>query len=47
MKKNGGVIINVTANLHWSGTVLQLHAAAAKAGIDAMTRTLAVEWGPY
>ena len=25
----------------------QSHAAAAKAGIDSLTRTLAVEWGPY
>jgi peroxisomal 2,4-dienoyl-CoA reductase len=25
----------------------QSHAAAAKAGIDSLTRTLACEWGPY
>ena len=29
------------------GTVGQSHAAAAKAGIDSLTRTLAVEWGPH
>ncbi len=39
-----GVIINITATLHYHGTPLQLHASAAKAGIDAMTKNLAVEW---
>ena len=29
------------------GTMGQSHAAAAKAGIDSLTRTLAVEWGPH
>jgi peroxisomal 2,4-dienoyl-CoA reductase len=47
MKKNGGVIINISANLHWNGTALQAHSAAAKAGVDALTRVLACEWGPY
>ncbi len=40
-----GLIVNVTATLHYHGTPLQLHASAAKAGVDAMTRNLAVEWG--
>ena len=40
-----GVIINLTATLHYHGTPLQLHASAAKAGVDALTRNLAVEWG--
>lgn len=39
-----GLIINITATLHYHGTPLQLHASAAKAGVDAMTRNLAVEW---
>jgi peroxisomal 2,4-dienoyl-CoA reductase len=39
-------VINVSATLHYGGTPLQVHAASAKAGIDAMTRTLATEWGP-
>lgn len=47
MKDHGGVIINMSAALHWSGSALQVHSAAAKAGIDSMTKTLAVEWGPY
>ncbi|MGE3509916.1 MAG: SDR family oxidoreductase [Vicinamibacterales bacterium] len=41
-----GVILNISATLQLLGTVGQVHASAAKAGIDAMTRTLAVEWGP-
>lgn len=47
MKKNGGVIINISANLHWNGTALQAHSAAAKAGVDALTKVLACEWGPH
>ena len=42
-----GAMINVTATLHYHGTPLQLHASAAKAGVDAMTRNLAVEWGQF
>jgi len=40
-----GCIINITATLHYRGTPLQVHAASAKAGVDAMTRNIAVEWG--
>lgn len=40
-----GAIINISATLHYHGTPLQLHASAAKAGVDALTRNLAVEWG--
>lgn len=40
-----GAIINLSATLHYHGTPLQLHASAAKAGVDALTRNLAVEWG--
>ena len=44
--QRGPNIINISATLHYGGTPLQLHVAAAKAGIDALTRNLAVEWGP-
>ena len=47
LKKNGGVVLNISATLHYLGTPAQLHVAAAKAGVDALTRVLAVEWGPY
>jgi 2,4-dienoyl-CoA reductase [(3E)-enoyl-CoA-producing], peroxisomal len=42
-----GLILNISATLHYHGTPLQIHAAAAKAGVDALTRTLAVEWGRF
>ena len=44
--KKGGVIINITANLHYNGTLMQSHAGTAKAGVDALTRHMAVELGP-
>lgn len=40
-----GLILNISATLHYHGTPLQLHASAAKAGVDALTKNLAVEWG--
>jgi peroxisomal 2,4-dienoyl-CoA reductase len=46
LERRGGAIINISATLGYAGTPLQVHAASAKAGIDALTRTLAVEWGP-
>uniref|UniRef100_A0A8B9TXT1 Peroxisomal 2,4-dienoyl-CoA reductase [(3E)-enoyl-CoA-producing] n=1 Tax=Anas platyrhynchos TaxID=8839 RepID=A0A8B9TXT1_ANAPL len=45
-RDHGGVIINITATLGYRGQALQVHAGTAKAAIDAMTRHLAVEWGP-
>ena len=47
LKKQGGVVLNVSATLHYLGTAAQLHVSAAKAGVDALTRVLAVEWGEY
>ena len=46
MKDHGGSILNISATLHYGGTPGQLHVASAKAAVDALTRTLAVEWGP-
>lgn len=46
LTKQGGAILNISATLQLLGTVGQSHAAAAKAGVDSLTRTLAVEWGP-
>jgi 2,4-dienoyl-CoA reductase [(3E)-enoyl-CoA-producing], peroxisomal len=45
LSKAGGTITNISATLQYTGTPLQIHASAAKAGIDALTRNLAVEWG--
>jgi peroxisomal 2,4-dienoyl-CoA reductase len=46
LKEHGGQIVNISATLHYGGAPSQLHVAAAKAAVDALTRTLAVEWGP-
>ncbi|CAO2642362.1 Peroxisomal 2,4-dienoyl-CoA reductase [(3E)-enoyl-CoA-producing] [Lemmus lemmus] len=45
-RDHGGVIVNITATLSMRGQALQVHAGTAKAAVDAMTRHLAVEWGP-
>jgi peroxisomal 2,4-dienoyl-CoA reductase len=46
MKANGGSIINISATLHVLGTIWNSHASAAKAAVDALTKSLALEWGP-
>lgn len=46
LRDRGGVVLNISATLHYAATPLQVHASAAKAAVDAITRTLAVEWGP-
>jgi peroxisomal 2,4-dienoyl-CoA reductase len=43
---HGGVILNISATLHYTGVPFQTHPGAAKAAVDALTRHLAVEWGP-
>lgn len=43
-KGGGGAIVNISMTLHYRGWPLMAHATAAKAGIDALTRTLALEW---
>jgi len=47
LKRQGGSVLNISATLPYLGTMGQSHAAAAKAGIDSLTRVLACEWGPY
>lgn len=42
--RGGGKIINITATLHFKGSPGMLAPAAAKAGVDALTKTLALEW---
>jgi peroxisomal 2,4-dienoyl-CoA reductase len=44
---HGGNIVNITAPFELKGAALQSHVAAAKAGVDSLTRTCAVEWGRY
>ncbi|WP_409292825.1 2,4-dienoyl-CoA reductase [Peribacillus sp. SCS-37] len=40
-----GTIINILATYAWTSGPGVIHSASAKAGVLAMTRTLAVEWG--
>ncbi len=40
----GGRIISISMTLHYRGWPMMAHATAAKAGVDALTRTLALEW---
>jgi NAD(P)-dependent dehydrogenase (short-subunit alcohol dehydrogenase family) len=43
----GGNILNIVAAYAWTGGPGTIHSACAKAGVVAMTRTLAVEWARY
>jgi NAD(P)-dependent dehydrogenase (short-subunit alcohol dehydrogenase family) len=43
----GGVILNIIAAYAWHGGPGTVHSACAKAGVLAMTRTLAVEWARH
>src|SRR5919204_4526807 len=43
----GGAIVSVIASYAWTGGPGTVHSAAAKAGVVAMTRTLAVEWARH
>ena len=45
LARGRGRIVNVVAAYAWTGGPGTIHSAAAKAGVVAMTRTLAVEWG--
>ena len=48
MRANGGGrIVNISMTLHYRGWPMMAHATAAKAGIDALTRTLALEWATH
>lgn len=44
-KASAPSIINISATLHYGATWYQVHASAAKAAVDSITRTLALEWG--
>src|SRR5687767_9838339 len=47
LKHSRGQIINISATLHYLATPMQIHVSAAKAGVDAITRNLSVEWGRH
>jgi peroxisomal 2,4-dienoyl-CoA reductase len=46
-QSGGGSIVNISMTLHYRGWPQMAHATAAKGGIDALTRTLALEWAPH
>lgn len=46
MGDRGGVIVNVSAPYASTGKPGVVHSACAKAGVEAMTKTLAAEWAP-
>ena len=43
----GGAILNIVTTYAWTGSAFVVPSAAAKAGVLAMTRSLAVEWATY
>ena len=47
LRKTRGAILNIIATYAWSGEPGAVHSASAKAGVLAMTRTLAAEWGQF
>src|SRR5437588_10920856 len=46
LRKPGASIISISANHATTPIAYQSHVCAAKAGVDLLTRTLAIEWGP-
>lgn len=46
MREHGGAIVNVTMNMR-NGFPMMAHSAAARAGVENLTRSLSTEWGRY
>ena len=46
LRKPGACVINISAPQSLIPMLAQVHVCAAKAGVDMITRTLAIEWGP-
>ena len=44
---DGGAVLSVIASYAWTGGPGTVHSAAAKAGVQALTKTLAVEWAEH
>lgn len=47
LKQHQGCVVNISATLHYGATWYQAHASAAKAAVDSITRSLALEWGEF
>jgi NAD(P)-dependent dehydrogenase (short-subunit alcohol dehydrogenase family) len=46
LRRPGASIINISATQAFTPMPLQAHVCAAKAGVDMLTKCLAIEWGP-
>ena len=46
LRKPGASIVNISATHAFRPIAFQAHVCAAKAGVDSLTKTLALEWGP-
>jgi NAD(P)-dependent dehydrogenase (short-subunit alcohol dehydrogenase family) len=46
LRKPGACVLNVSAPQAQLPAMMQAHVCAAKAGVDALTKVLALEWGP-
>jgi NAD(P)-dependent dehydrogenase (short-subunit alcohol dehydrogenase family) len=46
LRKPGASVISISAMQSTRPMLMQAHVCAAKAGVDMLTRTLALEWGP-
>jgi NAD(P)-dependent dehydrogenase (short-subunit alcohol dehydrogenase family) len=46
LKRPGASIINISAMQAFTPMPMQAHVCAAKAGVDMLTKCLAIEWGP-
>ncbi|KAL2846687.1 hypothetical protein BJY01DRAFT_247118 [Aspergillus pseudoustus] len=42
----GGRIVFISATFHYAGTPFQAHVGAGKAGVDALSSSIAIEYGP-
>ena len=47
IKAKGGTILNIVTTYAWTGSGYVVPSACAKAGVLALTRSLAVEWAKY
>jgi len=45
--KVGGSVVSIVVTWIWTGSPFVVPSAMSKAGIDAMTKSLAIEWGRY
>ena len=43
----GGAVRNITSTSPYTGNPGRVHGGVGKAGVESLTKSLAVEWGPY